>query len=329
MKDNILVSIIVPVYNVEKYLDECIASILRQTHADIEVILIDDGSKDSSGIKADEWQKRDSRIVVVHKENGGLSSARNEGIKIAKGEYFFFVDSDDYIADNCIEVLLERAIEENADISSCKFYDAWVECNVVEERLPFEKTVITPQEYTERIYLYGIYTIVWNKLYRRRVFDGLYFAEGRLNEDAVIVPKLISAANKIAHSPEVLYYYRKRKGSIMIGKGRKNASVIALSLIRWLDEETAYYSQSGEEYLCKLAQKMCANKILEYYVFLDNKTRREGKKRLRELSKVVMGYKRFSSKSRLKIFVAACFPWIYSRYYNYRIADKAEYTAFE
>ena len=121
MKEDYLISIIVPVYKVEKYLQECVTSIQNQTYRNLEIILVDDGSPDKSGKLCNEYAKRDSRIKVIHKVNGGLSSARNAGLKIAKGEYIGFVDSDDYIRKNMYEKLLDACIQNKTEIAACNY----------------------------------------------------------------------------------------------------------------------------------------------------------------------------------------------------------------
>lgn len=320
------ISVIVPIYNIEKYLDECVESILRQTYTDFELILIDDGSPDNSGEKADEWSKRDARITVIHKENGGVSSARNAGLKVAKGDWFLFVDSDDYVADNYIELLLRTAMEQGADIASCKFYNLWTNMCRVEQRMPCENTIIERDVYLERIYLYGVYTIVWNKIFKRELFDGLLFEEGRINEDSIIMPKLIGRANKVAHLAEPLYYYRRRKSGIMKDD---NVAKLLISLLQWLKEDAARYEENGSVYLSKLAKKQCANKILEYYVLLEPKLRKEMKKDLRTISKELVQYKRFSHASRAKLFVASHAPGIYSRWYNGKQLKVEDYISFD
>ena len=321
-----MISVIVPIYNVEKYLDECIKSILRQTYTDFELILVDDGSTDNSGQKADVWADKDGRITVIHKENGGLSGARNSGIKVSSGEYLFFVDSDDYIADNCLEVLLERAVQEDADIATCKFNNLWVDACRAETRMPNIDTVIEVKDYLERIYLYGVYTIVWNKLYKRKLFEGLLFEEGRLNEDAIIVPRLIERANKVAHSSEALYYYRRRKSGIMHGKKREE---MLISVVQWAKEEAERHLNNGDEYFSKLAAKQCANKILEQYMFLEGKLCKEMKNELKAISRELIHYKGFGSAPGLKLLIASCIPCIYSRWYNRRLAKMTEYELFD
>ena len=115
-----LISVIIPVYNVEKYLPECIESVLKQTHTNLEIILVDDGSPDNSPQICDEYAQKDSRIKVIHKENGGVSSARNEGLKIAKGEWISFIDADDWVEKNFCEILLNKAVKTQSDIALCR-----------------------------------------------------------------------------------------------------------------------------------------------------------------------------------------------------------------
>ena len=122
-----IVSVIVPVFNVEKYLDKCIESLIKQKLKDIEIILVDDGSTDLSGKICDEWKTKDSRIQVIHKKNGGLSDARNVGVELAKGKYIGFVDSDDYVSDDMFQILYQNIEKENADISICGMYHCYAD----------------------------------------------------------------------------------------------------------------------------------------------------------------------------------------------------------
>ncbi|EME3187758.1 glycosyltransferase, partial [Enterococcus faecalis] len=163
------ISIIVPVYNVEKYLEKCVRSILAQTFTDFELILVDDGSPDSSGAMCDQFAEQDQRVKVIHKENGGLSDARNAGIEIATGEYLGFVDSDDYIADDMYELLYTNIVKEDADLSICGIYD------VYEGKEPIVKSLIQgtfSREEALLLILQGniISVHAVNKLYKRKLF---------------------------------------------------------------------------------------------------------------------------------------------------------------
>lgn len=208
------VSIIIPVYNVEKYLDECVESVVSQTYRDIEVILVDDGSSDTSGELCDAWAERDARIRVIHKENGGLSDARNVGIDASVGDYIFFVDSDDSVAPAAIERILFEAERATAEICSCGIENRYEDGRRVTHRVP-------PLNGDSALFLRNLYrdtrvpVSVWNKLYRREIWDGIRFPVGKLCEDAFTTFKLIDRAKRLVQISDTLYYYRIRSGSIM------------------------------------------------------------------------------------------------------------------
>lgn len=210
------ISIIVPVYKVEEYLPRCIDSILVQTFSDFELILVDDGSPDNCGKICDEYAKNDDRIVVIHKDNGGLSDARNAGINVATGEYIGFVDSDDWIDPNMYCVLYENAINNRADISECFF----MRCSdrviakqpkkVIEKILSKENAIIELYNNDN----YGSITVT-NKLFKKSLFDIIKFPFGKINEDQFVTPKLFYYANCVVFCNYIGYYYFSRQNSIM------------------------------------------------------------------------------------------------------------------
>lgn len=209
-----LISVIVPIYNVEKYLTQCIESIINQTYKNLEIILVDDGSKDNSGKICDEYQKKDSRIKVIHKENGGTSSARNEGLEISTGKYIQFVDSDDYIDLDMIEFLYKILKEENADISMCSYYklnkDKFT-TNATEEKINY-----TSDEALQELLLdTKIRCYVCNKLIDRKCIENIRFPVGRTFEDIITLTKIFTKADKLILVDKPKYYYRQRKGSIL------------------------------------------------------------------------------------------------------------------
>lgn len=215
-----LISVIVPVYNVEKYLKKCVDSILAQTYANLEIILVDDGSPDNCPAICDEYSKKDSRIVVIHKENGGLSDARNAGLEIARGEYIGFVDSDDYIAPEMYEVLLFTAQKNDADIALCNYIRVNEDYEKIESDTIGKRA--TDRKYSREEFIcelmqpYGDYYIVaWNKLYKSSIFCGLCFEVGKQHEDQFIIHYIVDRCNIIASTKRDLYYYVQRKGSIM------------------------------------------------------------------------------------------------------------------
>jgi glycosyltransferase involved in cell wall biosynthesis len=209
-----LVSVIVPIYNVELYLEKCLDSIINQTYKNLEIILIDDGSPDNCGKICDEYVLKDKRIKVIHKSNGGQSSARNIGLDIAKGEYIAFVDSDDYIADNMYKDLVDIAQKENADIAICAHYIV----NYKGDRISQEDNIsnLTIDEIRYLILMDKCSNYPWNKLYRADLFKNLRFYAGVYFEDMFIMPTLFFSAKKIVSTKEPYYYYNcKNQNSTM------------------------------------------------------------------------------------------------------------------
>ena len=165
-----LISVIVPVYNVEKYLEKCVSSIVNQTYKNLEIMLVDDGSTDSSGKMCDEFAKKDDRIKVIHKPNGGLSDARNSALKIAKGDYIGFVDSDDYIADDMFETLCDLMEDNNSDISIVSFYEIYNN-KLIGVRDSKELENMTKLEAMKELLIDSkIQSYAWNKLFKRELF---------------------------------------------------------------------------------------------------------------------------------------------------------------
>lgn len=215
---NNLISVIVPIYNVEAWLNQCIKSIVSQTYQNIEILLIDDGSTDSSGILCDEWKKKDSRIKVIHKVNGGLSDARNAGISIANGEFITFIDSDDIIEADMIEYLVTLINQEDIDMSVCQKALIDESGNLISPiTKQLEKvSLIKGRENCMRHFLSSsdIDTVAWGKLYKTSMFDDVRYPMGRYHEDVFTTYKLIAKCNSIAVGSGQKYFYRIRQGSI-------------------------------------------------------------------------------------------------------------------
>lgn len=208
------ISVIIPVYKVEKYLDECVASVLAQTYRNLEIILVDDGSPDRCPFLCDEWASKDNRIKVIHKENGGLSDARNAGIEIAQGEYIAFVDSDDWIVPEMYEHMMRALIRESADICACGIMTCYPDrkvCWGCKEYLCGDS-----ETFLRLLYHNTQYPVAaWNKLYRRECWKTLRFPIGKICEDAFTTYRLLDSAERIVQIPEFLYCYRIRPQSIM------------------------------------------------------------------------------------------------------------------
>jgi len=213
---SIKISVIVPVYNVELYLEKCIESICNQTYKNLQIILVDDGSTDSSGNICDLYGKKDNRITVIHKTNGGLSDARNAGLDIADGEYIGFVDSDDYIAPEMFEHLLNLSKINNGDIVICdkvEFNENETICvnNKLEQITVLDRNLAIAQLANDTT----IRSHVWNKLYKHNLFDGIRFDVGKAYEDVYIMHRLFLKTQKIVITNQVFYYYLQRSNSIL------------------------------------------------------------------------------------------------------------------
>ena len=212
-----LLSIIVPVYDVERYLPKCIDSILAQTFTDFELILVEDGSPDNCPALCDAAAAKDARIRVIHQKNGGLSAARNAGLDVARGEWIGFVDSDDYIAPEMYEALYKAVQSTGADLALCDYAE------VDETGAPclppytgLAQRIFTGRELLKRA-TNTMAQPAWNKLYRRAIFAQLRYPEGKLNEDFFLIPKICLQIQKAVVVPKALYYYVQRGSGIMNG----------------------------------------------------------------------------------------------------------------
>lgn len=215
-----MISVIVPVYNVSKFLDACLESIVSQSFRNLEIILVDDGSTDDSGEKCDYWALKDNRIKVIHKKNGGLSDARNEGLKIASGEYLAFIDSDDEVEKIYFEYLHSLIEKYDADISVCGVKTIDENGKVLNNLgLDFEPFYVSETADGLKIYLEdkGINVAVWGKLYKTTVFKegNISFPMGKYNEDVFVTYRILALCNTFAIGSKRLYNYRQRSSSIM------------------------------------------------------------------------------------------------------------------
>lgn len=254
------VSVIVPIYNVEKYLEKCINSLLSQTLEDIQIILVNDGSKDNSGNIAKEYEKNNKdRVIYVEKENGGLSDARNYGLKYATGDFIAFLDSDDYIEKNAYEEMYNKAIEENAD---------YVECDFIWE-FPNKIRVDKQYPYKNKKEMFSFVRVVaWNKLIKRQLItdNNLEFPKGLRYEDIEFTYKLIPFVNKFAYVDKPFIHYVQREGSIANVQNERTAEIFTV-----LDNVIEFYKKNNiyEEYrdeleynyarylLCSSLKRMC------------------------------------------------------------------------
>ena len=263
MKKNILISVIVPVYKVEKYLSKCVESILNQSYSNLEIILVDDGYQDKYGQICEEYTSKDNRIKVIHKENGGLSDARNYGLNNSTGDYVCFVDSDDFVASDYVEKLLDACIKNNSDISACNFYyinedgKKWVrkekkgKIYTSEEAI---KDIFSPSQDTE--------VMTWNKLYKKNLFieNHIEFPKGKIHEDNFTTYKLYDKANKITLISDKLYYYLQRQNSIMSTFNKKRFDILLA-----LEQIEKYFGKNR-----KFSSELDYNEMTTYFSLLNN-----------------------------------------------------------
>jgi glycosyltransferase involved in cell wall biosynthesis len=207
MKNNSLVSVVVPVYNIKNYIEKCLESIISQSYENLEIVVVDDGSTDESGRLCDEFAKKDKRVKVFHKKNGGLSDARNFGIKKSQGEIVALVDGDDYVDADYIKAMYEVMVKDDSDIVVCGF-DNIIPSSFVVSGEEATKKLLVEQE--------NIEIVAWNKLYKKELFEkGIEYPVGDKHEDALTTYKLFAEAKKVSYVSKSLYHYVKREDSIM------------------------------------------------------------------------------------------------------------------
>lgn len=256
-----IISVIVPVYRVEPYLRKCIDSIRAQTFRDLEIILVDDGSGDRCGQICDEYAQKDSRIRVIHKENGGLSSARNTGISVARGEYLGFVDSDDWIDPDMFAFLYRNCVKEAAGISVCGIYEHTGRNIRIHSSPDAYCTRSAHEAVCSVLQPDHVRMFVWNKLFRRDLFSQLRFPEGRIYEDAFVIVRLMEAAERVAVDLSPKYHYLQRAGSITHSDYRP-------AMLDLADAHQSNYRYVLEKYpdLAPAAKSLC---LRAYFRILD------------------------------------------------------------
>ena len=248
-----LVSVIVPIYNVEKYLSRCVDSILSQSYNNLEVWLVDDGSPDGCAAICDEYARKDNRVKVIHKENGGLADARNVAIDKATGDFVVCVDSDDYISHTHIEGLYKLIYDNNADVAintSCSFFDG---------------TEPQPAKSVNKVYIYdGLHSIetmfyqekfdtsAWGKMYKRELFDGIRYPKGLLFEDLPTTYKLLLKAQKVVFQDVQSYYYFLRDNSIEGTAFSPKKLDSGLKLMAMMDKDKDKLAPIIKSYDCRM-----------------------------------------------------------------------------
>lgn len=318
-----LISVIVPVYNAEKYLQKCIYSILNQTYQNLEVILIDDGSTDGSGQLCDELSKKDRRIRVIHQQNQGQSAARNTGLDLISGQYVGFVDSDDWIEPEMFSILYNRLINENAQISCCGTaeYKNGKIVSYFNSNLKENFTLSNAEAEKELIYNYRITNSLWDKLFHANIFTNLRLKLGMIYEDFEIMPKCINAANKITYTSQPLYCYNLSDNSTIRG----TFSIKQYDLIQNSLNRIQYFKANFPEYV-NLVQAA-------HYEFLLNTVYKstgidEWKVLRSQIINEIKGSipphtkKSLSRKTKIKIALLKINPNLYAKIMNYYYKNK-------
>lgn len=282
-----IISIIVPIYKVEKYLETCINSILSQTFTNFELILVDDGSPDRCGFICDEYKKKDKRIKVIHKKNGGLSDARNAGLDIATGKYIGFVDSDDIIHPKMYEILFNCMSKSDSDIVQCNFKKIKNLDEIVDSLGKYNGTF---KEYDNKAAIIDmidnnkINVNSWNKLYKRELFETLRFPKGKIHEDEFLTYKLLYNSRKIAYINEELYYYYQNDNGIMNGSN----ILKRLDRIEALEERSKFFLENGDNDLYNKSNSalfFALNKL--YFIFKRNEQLKKDKENIEKLKRKI------------------------------------------
>ena len=263
--ENKLVSVIVPVYNVESFLEHCVTSLLEQTYSNIEIILIDDGSTDSSGEMCDKWYEKDARIKVVHQRNKGLSAARNTGLDMAKGEYICFVDSDDFVTKEHIHLLVAAIEKTGSDFAFCDFASS----KLAESSEKITSALLmTPEKckawLTNPISReYVLMVSSCNKLYKRDIFKDYRFEFGKFHEDEFLVNRLVFNTTKAVYLPVKSYVYRNNDESIT---GKENAGHLNhLHAIDAYEKRVKLALENGDEDFAEITFKWALLKLAKFY----------------------------------------------------------------
>lgn len=259
-----LISIVVPIYNVEIYIEKCLESLINQTYKNIEIILVNDGSTDLSGYICDDFATKDKRIKVIHKSNGGLSDARNIGIDVATGDYIAFIDSDDWIDLKMIEILYKYINTYNADIAQGDYIEVYDENIVTDIDICEEVICYNSEKILESLYgrTATKTVIACNKLYKRELFEKIRFPKGKLHEDEFTTYKLLYSANLIVDSNLPIYYYRQRQGSIM----KSEFSIRRLDTLEAWKERKKFFDEKNLKFLVDKTEDLISISLKYFYI---------------------------------------------------------------
>lgn len=308
-----LLSVVVPIYNVEEYLEKCIESIVTQTYSNLEIILVNDGSTDGCLEICRKWEKQDKRIIVIDKLNGGLSDARNEGMKIASGELITFVDSDDFIDQEMYKKMIEKKKKVNSEICVCGI-------KRIRESGEIQKAYESSIEYCDKeqalklLFQGRICMAVWNKIYDTRLFKNLKFPKGKIYEDEFTTPYIFEQATSIAFVNEYFYNYLIRTGSIL----RTKFSEKRIHKIEAVKKQYQYFSKQYPV-MTNLLMKKYYESVRDVYCESLSTKEEEIKKRLYlELKKISKEYIKTVNIREKRYILALIINYKFSKWYCLR-----------
>lgn len=308
MQADPLISIIIPVYKVEDYLERCINSVIDQTYRNLELILVDDGSPDRCPVICDEYAQKDSRIRVIHRENGGLAEARNSGLDIAKGEFISFVDSDDAIHPQFIASLYKAIIQTGSDLALCGFLNIFKE----DDEIITDFADSQVNSYTGVELLNGAYDIehivAWNKLYKKEIWQRLRYPKGKYHEDEFVFHSVFYSAKKICKIATPLYYYFRREDSITTSKG----SMLLKRKLDMLEAEGLRLKFGKSHRLATLCDVTYKRKMRTLFFILDITRRDQVPHQVKQ--EVKHNYWGFTKKHQVKILLIRFFPSVLLMY---------------
>lgn len=314
-----LISVIVPIYNSEEYLTECLDSIVKQTYQNLEIILVDDGSDDGSCSICDEYSLRDSRIRVIHQNNMGVSAARNHGIDAAKGDYIAIIDSDDYIDQRMVEKLYLLLMKYQTDMSICDVIridektNKYARVNIIPDEIIDSGTALTRLFEPDN----WCYVVAWNKLYKRSLWKTIRYPIGMIREDEAVIHRLFGNCKKIALMSESLYFYRKTPGSIM-----NSAYSIQQCDKYFAFADRALYLKNiyRTDLLWIAVSRYWDNFINDYLIFINDKDKKRlsmMRHTLKKMYPLLVKTNHFASwKDNLSTVIFMCSPRLYQKLFK-------------
>lgn len=317
-----LISIIIPVYNVEKFLNKCIESVINQSYQNLEIVLIDDGSTDNSGKICDHYARRDSRIKVIHNINRGVSAARNIGLGISRGEFVYFVDADDSIHHRAIEILYEKIEETHTDVAVCDYAYVDKEGKYIEE---VENQCNSQQILSGRDFLYNVSVGIggknispWNKLYKKEIFENVKFEIGKRYEDEFIFHKICEKCQSVVLIKDVLYFYTQREDSFM-QSGISAVCVDAIEALILRSISLCSIKESRMQDACDYTINMISYNLIKYcntLGFADKQLNlriRKMKKTVYKFLPVLFLRKSINIKEKIVISILLLSPKVYGK----------------